>query len=99
MPWKVSSVMEERLRFILEYEAGEESMTELFQRYGISRETGYLMLDRYRASGLNGPLPESHAAHQHSSPTPEEIEPKELELRQADTLWGPRKVKRRLEHD
>jgi putative transposase len=41
MPWKVSSVMEEKLRFILEYEAGEESMTELCQRYEISRETGY----------------------------------------------------------
>lgn len=50
MPWKESSVMEERLRFILEYEAGEESMTELCQRYEISRETGYMTLHRYRAS-------------------------------------------------
>ena len=38
MPWKVSSVMEEKLRFILPYESGEFSMCELCQRCGISRE-------------------------------------------------------------
>ena len=53
MPWKASSVMEEKLRFILEYEAGEESMTELCQRYDISRETGYLTLRRYRMAGAS----------------------------------------------
>src|SRR5260370_9873355 len=74
-------------------------MTELCQRYDISRETGYLMLHRYRASGLSGLLPQSHAAHQHSNQTPEEIEQKVLELRQAHMLWGPRKLKRILERD
>jgi putative transposase len=81
MPWKVSSVMEEKLRFILEYETGEESMTELCQRYDISRETGYRTLHRYRASGMSGLLPQSHAAHRHGNQTPEEIEQKVLELR------------------
>src|SRR5260370_21732256 len=91
MPWKASSVMEEKLRFILEYEAGEKSMTELCQRYDISRETGYRTLRRYRASGLGGLLPQSHAAQR------EEIEQKVLELRQAHMRWGPRKLKRNLE--
>src|SRR6266849_5340255 len=99
MPWKESSVMEERLRFILEYEAGEESMTALCHRYGISRETGYLTLHRYRASGISGLLPQSHAAHRHRNQTPAEIEQKVLELRQAHMLWGPRKLKRILERD
>src|SRR5260370_258164 len=74
-------------------------MTELCQRYDISRETGYLTLHRYRASGLSGLLPQSHAAHQHSNQTREEIEQKVLELRQAHMLWGPRKLKRILERD
>jgi putative transposase len=99
MPWKVSSVMEEKLRFILEYETGEESMTELCQRYDISRETGYRTLHRYRASGMSGLLPQSHAAHRHGNQTPEEIEQKVLELRQAHMGWGPRKLKRILERD
>src|SRR5271168_1809530 len=99
MPWKVSSVMEEKLRFILEYEAGEESMTELCQRYDISRETGYLTLRRYRLAGLAGLLPNSHAARRHGNQTPVEIEEQVLELRQAHMHWGPRKLKRILERD
>jgi putative transposase len=99
MPWKVSSVMEERLRFILEYEAGEESMTELCQRYDISRETGYVTLRRYRALGLRGVLPRSHAAQRHPNQMAEEIEQQVLELRQAHMRWGPRKLKHILERD
>ncbi|MGB8494397.1 MAG: helix-turn-helix domain-containing protein [Candidatus Acidiferrum sp.] len=99
MPWKVSSVMEEKLRFILEYEAGEEPMTELCQRYDISRETGYLTLRRYRLLGSGGLLPQSHAALRHGNQTPEEIEQKVLELRQAHMRWGPRKLKHILERD
>src|SRR5271168_3819271 len=99
MPWKESSVMEEKLRFIVEYEAGEESMTELCQRYEISRETGYMTLHRYRASGLGGLLAKSHAAQRHANQTPEEIEQQVLELRQAHMRWGPRKLKRILERD
>jgi len=99
MPWKVSSVMEERLRFILEYESQEYTMKELCERYGISRETGYVTLRRYRAAGLAGLLAKSHAAHRHRNQTPEEIEQKVLELRQAHMRWGPRKLKRILERD
>jgi transposase-like protein len=40
MPWKASSVMEEKVRFVFEYEQDERTMTELCQRYGIARETG-----------------------------------------------------------
>jgi hypothetical protein len=29
MPWKTSSVMEEKMRFVVEYEEGEQTMTEL----------------------------------------------------------------------
>src|SRR5260370_139218 len=99
MPWKASSVMEEKLRLILEYEAGEKSMTELCQRYDISRETGYRTLRRYRASGLGGLLPQSHAAQRHGNQTAEEIEQQVLELRQAHMRWGPRKLERILERD
>jgi transposase-like protein len=54
MPWKASSVMEERVRFVVEYEQDERTMTELCQGYGIARETGYVWLRRYRERGLAG---------------------------------------------
>ena len=54
MPWKASSVMEEKVRFVVEYEQDHYNMTELCQRYGIARETGYVWLRLYRERGLEG---------------------------------------------
>ncbi len=91
--------MEEKLRFVFEYELGERSMTELCQRYEISRETGYVWLRRYRAAGVAGLVERSRAAQRHANQTPEEIEQRVVELRQAHMRWGPRKLKRILERD
>ncbi len=55
MPWKTSSVMDEKLRFVYEYERDEETMVELCSRYGISRETGYVWLRRYPRAWSPGP--------------------------------------------
>ena len=91
--------MEEKLRFVFEYELGERTMTELCQRYEIARETGYVWLRRYRAAGVAGLAERSRAAQRHANQTPEEIEQMALELRQAHMRWGPRKLKRILERD
>ena len=37
-------VLNERLRFVTDYESGQWSMTELCERYEISREAGYEVL-------------------------------------------------------
>jgi len=99
MPWKASSVMEEKVRFVLEYERDEQSMTELCEGFGVSRETGYVWLRRYRALGLEGLLELNRAAKRHPNQTPAAIEQGVLELRQAHMRWGPRKLKRVLERD
>jgi transposase len=52
MPWKVSSVMEERLRFVARLLDGE-AMTEVCREFGISRKTGYKIFDRYKEGGLH----------------------------------------------
>ena len=99
MPWKASSVMEEKLRFIFEHDWGEQTMQELCRSYGIARETGYVWLRRYRAYGVAGLVEHRRAAHRHHNQTPEEIEQVVLELRQAHMRWGPRKLKRILQRD
>src|SRR6266436_3368414 len=99
MPWKTSSVMEEKLRFVFEHELQERTMTELCDRYEITRQTGYVWLRRYREAGAAGLLEQSRAAHRHGNQMPEEIEQQVLELRQAHMRWGPRKLKRILERD
>src|SRR5438445_8566175 len=46
--------MEEKLRFVFEFESGEHTMTELCQQYEIARQTGYVWLRRYlQAGGAN----------------------------------------------
>jgi len=91
--------MEEKVRFVVEYERDEQTMTELCEQFGIARETGYIGLRRYRAQGLEGLLARNRAARSHPHQTPAEIEAAVLELRQAHMRWGPRKLKRILERD
>jgi len=44
MPWKASSVMDEKLSSVFVYERDEESMKALCEQFEISRETGYVWL-------------------------------------------------------
>src|SRR2546430_6163917 len=99
MPWKASSVMEEKLRFVFEYEQHEQTMRDVCQSFGISRETGYHWLRRYQTQGVMGLAELDRAARHHPNQTSEEIEQLILDLRQAHMRWGPRKLKRILERD
>jgi len=80
--------MEEKLRFVLQYDSGEYTMTELCQRFEIARETGYVWLRRYRQSGLPGLVERSRTAQRHPSQTPEAVERMVLELRQSTHALG-----------
>jgi transposase InsO family protein len=91
--------MEEKLRFVFEYQQRQQTMTELCQRYEISRETGYVWLRRYREASWEGLVEQSRATRRHENQTPEKIEQMVLELRQAHSRWGPRKLKRVLERE
>ena len=53
MPWKASSVMEERLRFVARLLDGE-AMTEVCREFGVSRKTGYKIFDRYKEHQARG---------------------------------------------
>jgi transposase InsO family protein len=91
--------MEEKLRFVYEYERDEETMRELCIRFGISRETGYVWLRRYRDQGARGLLELNRAPRHHPNQTRVEIEESVLRLREAHMRWGPRKLRRILERD
>ena len=91
--------MEEKLRFVFWYERDEESMKALCERFGISRETGYVWLRRYRQGGPEALLELNRAPARHPNQTPAGLEEAVLELRQAHMTWGPKKLKRILERD
>ncbi|MGG6897742.1 helix-turn-helix domain-containing protein [Rhizobium sp. BR 315] len=51
MPWRETSVMEERLRFVARLLEGE-GMSDVCREFGISRKTGYKIFNRYKDEGL-----------------------------------------------
>jgi putative transposase len=100
MPWKVSDVVEQRTRFVKDYETGRYSMAELCRFYQISRQTGYESLRRYQQEGEAGLQAQSRAPRQHPNQTPAEIEEQILQLRYQHPSWGARKLRRYLsDHD
>ena len=92
MPWQESCTMDERVRFIADHTSGFWTMTELCERYEISRKTGYKWLDRYRQEGPAGLVERSHAAHVHGRATPQCMVEAIVGLRRERPSWGPRKI-------
>ena len=91
--------MEEKLRFVFAYERDEQTMVELCEQFGISRETGYVWLRRYRQSGVAGLVELNRRPQRFPGQTGASLEQAIMELRQAHVRWGPRKLKRLLERD
>ena len=56
-----TNVVKERLAFVHDLESGHWSMTELCERYGVSRPTGYTWLERHQAGGGVGLTDRSRA--------------------------------------
>ena len=58
-----TNVVEERLAFVHDLESGQWSMTELCERYGVSRPTGYKWIARHEAGGDAGLHDDRRAPH------------------------------------
>ena len=62
MPWKESSAMDERTKFISKLLQGEK-MTHVCEEFNISRKTGHKLWNRYQAEGAVGLKEKSRAPH------------------------------------
>jgi putative transposase len=93
MGWNETCAMDERMRFVLAVEAGEESMAGLCRRFGVSRQNGYKWLDRYRAEGLDGLFERSRAPLSHPQEMDAAVAERCLSVRRAHSSWGPVKVR------
>ena len=96
MPWKSGTIMDSRLEFVRLAEAGGVSVAELCRRFGISRETGFQYLRRYREQGVAGLKDRSRRPHTSPRRTSPAIETRILDLREVHP-WGGRKLARRLQ--
>ena len=92
MPWRESCAMDERMRFIVERRSNEWTMTELCERYEISRKTGYKWLEHYLLEGPAGLAERSRAPLAHGRATPDHLAQAIVGLRRERPTWGPRKI-------
>jgi len=81
-----------RLRFIADFESCLYEMTELCEKYGISRKTGYKWAQRYGSEGSEGLKDRSRAPKLRPAQTPTEVAERFVELRRKHPTWGPRKL-------
>jgi transposase InsO family protein len=96
MPWKVTSAMDDRLRFVGLVLSGESSVSRLCAEFGISRQCGYKWLGRYRTEGAAGLQERSSAPLRHGRLLDDEIVSAVLALRERWPSWGARKLRAKL---
>jgi putative transposase len=87
--------MDERLKFIARLLDGEK-MAGLCREFGISRKTGYKILTRYNAIGLEGLTDRSRRPYRQANQLPFQIETQIVRLKQDKPSWGAPKIRERL---
>ena len=95
MPWKETSVMEERLRFVARLLEGE-AMSDVCRSFGISRKTGYKIFNRYKEHGLEALCDRSRRPVRYANQLPEPIEQMIVRLKKEKPHWGARKIRELL---
>ncbi len=92
MPWKDTRMLDERKSFIVAYRQGEDSLSEVCRRFGVSRKTGRKWARRYRERGPEGLLDRSRAPHRHPNAASADIVQLVIMAKHEHPTWGPRKL-------
>lgn len=95
MPWKESSVMDERLRFVARLLEGEQ-MSLVCREFGISRKTGYKIFDRYKEHGLEALTDRSRRPVRYANQLPSQVEAAIVNFKRDKPHWGARKIRELL---
>jgi transposase InsO family protein len=92
MPWMGVTVMEQRIRFLEDYQKGFYSVSELAERFSISRKTANKWIARYKTSGEDGFTELSRRPRRSPQQTAKQIADALLGVRRKHPHWGPRKL-------
>ena len=95
MPWKETSVLEERLRFVARLLDGK-GMSEVCRSFGISRKTGYKIYNRYKQHGIEALSDRSRRPVRYANQLPEPLEQMIVRLKREKPHWGARKIRELL---
>src|SRR5688572_5579005 len=92
MPWRERSPMDERVQFIADYQRQLFTMTELCDRFGVSRKTGYKWLARYERDGAEGLAQRSSRPRHSPHATEARVVAAIVALRRRYPTWGGKKI-------
>ncbi len=92
MPWKGVTVSEQRQRFLEDYRMSYYSVTELAERFSISRKTAHKWINRYKEHGQRGFRERSRRPHRYPRQTDAAIVEELVALRKRHPRWGARKL-------
>ena len=91
MLWELS-VVEQRYNAVMEVLRDGQSVVEVADRYGVSRQAVHRWLRRYQDGGLDALADRSHRPRSCPHQLPEAVETMIYQLRRAHPGWGPRRL-------
>ncbi len=92
MPWKETCVMDQKIQMVGDYLDRRYSITRLSEMYGVSRNTIYKWIERYKQGGNEGLTGKSPTPLRHPNATPIEIAREIVALKEKHRYWGPKKL-------
>lgn len=96
MPWKVINRMDIKIQLVNDWNNGYFSVTDLSQKYGVSRPTIYKWLKRYKHLGIEGLKEQSRTPKKCPNRTSKKILELVIQEKLKNRKRGPRKVRAQL---
>jgi transposase InsO family protein len=93
MFWRSTTMSIEKQKFLQLYELKAMTFTELCSRFGVSRTTGYNLVNNFKKYGQEAITGRSRAHKSHPLTTPQDIIQKALEHRGKHPTWGAKKIR------
>jgi len=92
MPWEMEKPMDQKVKLIGDWLDKNYSITELSNKYSVSRKTIYKWIKRYEDEGIEGLEDKSRASHSHPNSTKSDIVQRIVDYKLDHKTWGPKKI-------
>ncbi len=96
MPWKIINTMDQKIQLVADWQKQIFSLTDLSQKYGISRPTVYKLIERYNQFGIEGLKEQSRAPKTCPHKTPKKVINLVIQEKLKNRKRGPRKIRAQL---
>lgn len=97
MPWETVNIMDQKIQMIADWQSQCFNITDLSQKYGVSRPTVYKLIDRYQEHGIEGLKELSRAPKTCPQKTSQKVRDLIVEEKLKYRKRGPKKIQSQLQ--